>query len=427
MKILIKIFFTLTIIIFFNGCGENHNADEQHSHDTDKENSENKEINHEHKELTSVITLTQEQVRTVGIEYGSIAMKGLTATIKTNGRLKVPNNNKANATSVYGGIVTGLHIQVGDYVPKGQTIAMISNPQFVQLQEEYLTVGTKIIFAEQELQRQKELNEGSAGSGRNLQSALTELNTLKIRKGSLQQQIALMGINPDKIHSNSLKSVIEVKSPLSGTVSNVFTKIGSYVDVTSPVAEIVDNGAIHLDINVFESDLPLLKVGQTIHFTLTNNPINEYDAEVFSIGTSFENESKTISVHALVKGNKTGLIDGMNITANVNLDNVVSSAVLNEAIVNTDGKSYIFIVSEQQHTDSESHNHEDGKAHNHEQENTHVEENIRYERIEVLPGISDMGYTAITPINEIPEKAKIVTKGAFFINAKLSNSGEHHH
>ena len=38
-----------------------------------------------------------------------------------------------------------------------------------------------------------------------------------------------------------------------------------------------------------------------------------------------------------------------------------------------------------------------------------------------------MGYTAITFVNEIPKDAVIVTKGAFFINAKLSNTGCHEH
>jgi len=38
-----------------------------------------------------------------------------------------------------------------------------------------------------------------------------------------------------------------------------------------------------------------------------------------------------------------------------------------------------------------------------------------------------MGYTAITPVKEIPQNAQIVTKGAFFINAKLSNTGGHSH
>jgi len=44
-----------------------------------------------------------------------------------------------------------------------------------------------------------------------------------------------------------------------------------------------------------------------------------------------------------------------------------------------------------------------------------------------VKGVSNMGYTAITFVNEIPKDAKIVTKGAFFINAKLTNTGEHKH
>ena len=85
----------------------------------------------------------------------------------------------------------------------------------------------------------------------------------------------------------------------------------------------------------------MLKVGQTIHFTLTNNPTTENDAIVFSIGNAFENDSKTIPVHCNVKGNKTGLIDGMNITGIVSLNNVTTPAVPTDAIVEADGKYYI--------------------------------------------------------------------------------------
>lgn len=38
-----------------------------------------------------------------------------------------------------------------------------------------------------------------------------------------------------------------------------------------------------------------------------------------------------------------------------------------------------------------------------------------------------MGYTAITPAKEIPAEGKVVSKGAFFINAKMSDSGGHAH
>src|SRR5690606_509694 len=207
--------------------------------------------------------------------------------------------------------------------------------------------------------------------------------------------------------------------------SNVFAKIGSYVDVSSPVAEIVDNSSLHLDLQVFEKDLPMIKVGQIIHFTLTNSPTSQYDAEVFSIGASFENESKTIAVHATVTGNKKGLIDGMNITGMVGLNHVSTPAVPNEAIVNADGKYYIFIV-----TDKKPEEHHEEEAGHEKEASDHAsqqEKGISFERIEVAKGVSNMGFTAVTFVQDVPENAQIVTKGAFFINAKLSNTGEHEH
>ena len=300
--------------------------------------------------------------------------------------------------------------------------------EFIQLQEEYLTIGSKITFAEQEVQRQNELNAGNAGALKNLQNATAELNTFRTRKASLQQQIQLMGINPNSVSNSNLKSALVVTSPLNGTISNLFAKIGSYVDVSSPVAEIVDNSSLHLDLQVFEKDLPLLKIGQTIHFTLTNNPTNEYDAKVFSIGSSFENESKTIAVHCTVTGNKIGLIDGMNITGIVSLSNALTPAVPNEAIVNADGKDYIFVVTDKK---AEEHHEEESEEHNHESEDRkHSNEengNINFEKIEVVKGVSNMGYTAITFVQDIPANAQIVIKGAFFVNAKLSNTGGHNH
>ena len=369
---------------------------------------------HESSELAE---LTQEQMDAVGISLGQIEMKELTSIVKANGALSVPNNNKASATSLYGGVIKTLNVQVGDYVKKGQVIATIANPEFIQLQEDYLTIGNRIIFAEQEYKRQRELFDNDAGAKKNLQNADAELKTLRTKRASLQRQIQMMGISPGSVSNKNLRSGLAVTAPISGTISTILLQIGSYIDVSSPVAEIVDNSSLHLDLQVFEKDLPLIKVGQKIHFTLTNNPVVEYDAEVYSIGTAFENQSKTIPIHCKVKGNKNGLIDGMNATAVVSLDNKLMSAVPNTAITSADGKDYIFLVS-----DKKAENHKDVKS-----EEKHNEKTINFERIEVVKGTTEMGYTAITPVKSIPESAKIATKGAFFINAKLTNSGEHEH
>lgn len=380
-----------------------------------------------HEDNENIVSLTEEQMKSVDIQLGKVEQKELTATIKANGNLSVPNNSKGNATSLYGGVIKTLRVQIGSYVKKGQVIATIENPQFIQLQEDYLTTLDRITFAQQEERRQRELYAGNAGALKNLQNSTAELKTLITRKASLQQQIQLMGINVNSVSNGKLRSQLVVTSPLSGVVSNVFAKMGSYVDVSSPVAEIVDNSSLHLDLQVFEKDLPKLKVGQIIHFTLTNNPSTEYDARVFSVGSSFENDSKTIAIHCKVIGNKEGLIDGMNITGIVSLNDVTSPAVPNEAIVNADGKNYIFVVTDKKPEEHAEEKPEENHAEHQDQSSNIEKPSMNFEKIEIVKGVSAMGYTGITFIHEIPKDAQIVTKGAFFINAKLSGGGSHEH
>lgn len=412
------VFSVLVLVAFFafNACTNNHKEGDGHNHGTEAETTTD-----EHEEEENVAVLTDEQMKAVGIEIGSIEQKQLSATLKANGALRVPNSNKANATSLFGGVIKSLNVEIGDFVRKGQVIATISNPQFIQLQEEYLSINSRIEFAEQEVARQRELNEGNAGAKKNLQSATTELNTLRTRKASLQQQIQMMGINPASLSNSNLKSSLVVTSPISGTISNVFAKIGSYVDVSSPIAEIIENTALHLDLQVYEKDIPLIKIGQKIDFVVTNNPNKTYSAEVYSIGSSFSGESKTIAVHSKITGDKAGLIDGMSITGMVSLDDVLSTAVPNDAIVNADGKYYIFLVKERE---EEAHDHKEGEAHDH---NHGSEKGTQFVRMEVVKGATQLGYTAITPVSEIPHGAHIVVKGAFFVNAKMDDSGEHAH
>ncbi|MBL1222036.1 efflux RND transporter periplasmic adaptor subunit [Chryseobacterium sp. L7] len=413
------IYLTLTALLIIS-CGKKEATAQKAEVKTELD-----ENTHEEGPQT-IASLTEEQIKSVGISLGPVEMKELTSTIKANGILSVPNNNKATVTSLYGGIIKTLTVQIGSIVKKGQVIATIANPEFIQLQEDYLTTNSRITYAEQEYRRQKELFDNDAGAKKNLQSSDAELRTLRTRRASLLRQLQMMGISPGKVNNSNMRSGLVITAPISGTISSISAQIGSYVDISSPVAEIIDNNSIHLDLQVFEKDLPKMRVGQIVHFKLTNNPETEYDAMVYSVGSSFENESKTISVHGTVTGNKAGLIDGMNITGIVSLDKNTTPAVPNEAIVEADGKYYVFIQTDkkqEEHAEEEAP--ADGKKN--EEGPKHEEKTINFEKVEVIKGTSDMGYTAITPVKGIPAGAKIVVKGAFFVNAKLVNSGGHEH
>lgn len=378
----------------------------------------------EHEENTA--TLTAEQIKSIGVVLGNIESKQLTKVLKTTGVLRVPNQNKATISSVYNGVIKQLLIQPGENVRKGQTIATIANPEFVNVQSDYLGVMAKIGLSELEVNRQRELNAGNAGALKNLQAAETELRTLRTARSTYEQQIRLMGINPASLSNGNLVTTLSVKSPINGVVSRVNVEIGGFVDLSTIIAEIVDNSQLHLDLFVYEKDLPLLKNQQLIHFTLTNNPGKEYDAQIYSLGSSFEGESKAVSVHARVQGDKTGLIDGMNITAAISLQKAEVQAVPSEAVVTIQGQDFIFITTttekEKESGEEAGHKHEEGDDDHHADEGS-----ISFEKIPVAKGTTDVGYTEITLLKEIPKDAKIVVKGAFFVLAKLSNPGGHDH
>ncbi|MEO6253429.1 MAG: efflux RND transporter periplasmic adaptor subunit [Ferruginibacter sp.] len=389
MKKIVIITSVFAVFLMLSSCGS------KTSEEVSKEETHEKVADEHANENTA--TLSEEQIKTIGIELGQIEQKNLTASIKANGVLTVPNQNKAFVVPLLSGVIRTLLVQPGSYVRQGQAIATIVNPDLIQMQQQLQQVNAQISLSEIELKRQKELVEGNAAPLKRLQQVQTELATLKTQRSGLQKQLSALGA------SQSFSSSVTVRAPISGTVSKVMAQLGSNVDVSAPIAEIVNNSQLHLDLYVYEKDLSKVKPNQIIHFTVTNNAGKEYDAEIFSIGTAFESNTKTIPVHAKVMGDKTGLIDGMNVTANISLDKTTVPAVPTEAIISFQGQDYIFIVDSVETKKSITH----------------------FRRIPVVKGTSDVGYSEITLLKEVPAGARVVTKGSFFILAKQTNTEGH--
>ena len=427
-----QIILTFSIISFLFSCGDSRSTKVKDEHGSTESHAAEDHVEHQ----SSIVSLTEEQIKTASIEMGTIETKNLHSSIRANGTLTVPNQNKALITSLSSGVLRTLLIQPGSRVQKGQTVATLVNADAARLQKELQTTNAQINMAEIELQRQKELVEGNAAPLKNMQRVQTELATLTATRNALQKQLVTIGISPASVSKGNIITTIPIKAPIAGTVSNVNAQIGSPVDASTPIAEIVNNSQLHLDLFVYEKDLPKLNVNQVIHFTLTNNPGKEYDAKIFSIGTAFISETKTIPIHAVVLGDKAGLIEGMNITALISIGEKVVPAVPTDAIVSQQGQDYIFVQTEVPAAPPNEHaekGHVQGETHQHEKndqghEDHHEEKPSRYfERVQVVRGASDIGYTEITLLKSIAPKTPIVAKGAFFLMAKMSNTGGHEH
>lgn len=361
------------------------------------------------KEISGQVAITKQQFDALKVEFGTIEQKNLKNNLKSIGFLKSPPQNKANITSALGGTVQSILVQEGYRVSKGQTVVTLTNPEFIKMQGEFLDAQSQLTFAEAEYNRQKELSAKNVAAQKTFQLAESNYNSLKAKINSLKRQLAILNINEAQLTYDNISSFINVISPISGNVSNIDINIGANVEASKTLMDVVDNSHLHLDLFVFEQELPKVKVGQNIDFSLTNLPGKNFTANIYSIGSAFENQTKTIPVHAEITGDKSGLIEGMNVTGFINIGNAPVSSVLSTAIVSADGNDYIFIQ-----TDA------DGKQKIKEGN----EGKFFFERIQVKKGVADGGYTEITPLRQISGNEKIVTNGVFYLMAMLTNAGE---
>ncbi len=377
IKLIIQIVIVAAVSLCMASCGNNSGELSTQSNsksvETDLANGNNNGNGYTKNE----VRISQKQYNAINIELSNLEQKNLSDVLKATGFLKVPPQNKASVTSLLGGTVRSVVVQEGNYVRNGQTLLTVINPQFVEMQHDYLDAQAKLNTAQANYTRQQALSKENVNSKRTLQEAESTYKSLQAKVNALQTQFSLLAINPSHIAAGNILSSFAVRSPINGTVAKVNINLGSTVDPSINLVEVVDNSRLHLDLFVYEQDLPKVKTGQNIDFSLTNLPGKNYTATIYSIGSSFENDTKTIAVHAEIKGNKEGLIDGMNVTGLINIGSNNSTAILSNGLSSYGGVDYLFF----QKQDSASSNND-----------------FVFERVRVKKGITSGGYTEVTAI-----------------------------
>ena len=137
-----KIFLLSSFLLILNSCGEKKTEEE-----------------HEEEKSETEVALTTAQFETVGIEMGSIEMKNLNTIIKANGYTTVPPQNRADVSTLIGGVVKDIFVLEGTYVAKGKTLATLQNLQVAEMQEDYNAAVANIEYLQLEYNRQKTLSE----------------------------------------------------------------------------------------------------------------------------------------------------------------------------------------------------------------------------------------------------------------------------
>jgi membrane fusion protein, heavy metal efflux system len=341
------------------------------------------------------VLVTPAQSRASGIEVGQIELRSLSGSIPVTGTLDVPPQNMVNITAPLGGFLRSTSLLQGTRVTRGQVIAVIENPDYIQLQQDYLDSRSQVNFLEKEYERQAQLAAENVNAQKTLQKSLADLESMKAKNSGLKAKLSLLGINGEELRPESILSSINLTSPITGYVTRVNSSIGAFVAPTDVMITIVDTEHLHAELVCFERDIPRIRVGQKIRFQLAHEA-TERTATVFLIGREI-NPDRTVRVHGHLDKEDRELMPGMYLKAVIQTGSASLPSLPEEAVLNFEDKEIIFI----QLTDE------------------------IYHMVEVTTGIRENGFAeVIVPEGMDISRTRVVIRNAYKLLSKLKSSDE---
>lgn len=348
-------------------------------------------------EETNHVELTAAQYETAGVETGGFSVRKLSGTVTANGVIDIPPQNLVSISAPLGGFVRKSELLQGMKVQKGEVLAVIENPDFIPIQQDYLETRSKLEFAEQEYQRQSDLSKENVNAQKALQQSASELKMLRARLAGLKERVRTAGVDLAGLEKGSITSVASIRSPIAGSVTVVNVNLGKYVNPTDVMFEIVDTDHLHVELSVFEQDIPKVKLGQLVRFRVSNNPGQEDLAKVYLINQKI-NDDRTVRVHCHLEKEDNDLLPQNFVKAIIETGANPVNALPDEAVVDFEGKSYVFV--------------KDSKGER------------SFDMVEVTKGISENGFTEVKMPSGGSESPQFVLKGAYALLSKLKNSEE---
>lgn len=297
----------------------------------------------------NVVELTKKQLDNSKIKVGSLTQSPLSTTIKVNGKITLAPNAMASVSMPLGGYIKNIKVMPGMVIKKGQILAVIEDQSYVQIQHDYLTTKQQLAFASKDYARQKELNASQAVSEKNFQLSESEYTKQRITLKSLEEKLKLIQINPGTLTANSISKSVNIYAPISGIITKVDVNIGKYVSATDILFQIMDNQSMYAKLNVFEKDAANLSIGQKIKVFTNSQPDVFYETKIEFVNKSYSDES-AIEVYAKIFNTTKKLIPGNYINALIQIDNNNAFILNNDAIVDYEGKKFVFIQNENKNT-----------------------------------------------------------------------------
>ena len=352
-----------------------------------KNSSEAVDINPSENVDADTITITESQFIASNMALGKLTLQDFSTFIKANGMFDVPPENKASVSAYFAGYVKNISLLPGDAVKKGQVLFTIENPEYVQVQQDFLEAKGRLNYLKSDYDRQKLLLDDQVTSKKNFLKAESEYTVTLVQFQSLKKKLGLMNINANALTGENISAVISVLSPISGYATSIETGKGKFLNPSDVAMTNTNTDNFHIELKIFEKDLPMVKVGQNIRIKLQNENKKIYEAKVHLVNKAINIENRTIDIHGdLVNEEEVKLFaPGMYVETEIVTGTEKMLALPQEAVANIENDFFVLV---KQNATS-------------------------FKRMPVKIGATDNGFVQIINADDFDSNTEFLTKGAF--------------
>lgn len=338
-----------------------------------------------------VYELSATQFNSSDMKLGKLELHEFYEVVKANGMFDVPPQNRASISSYFGGSVKDIKLLPGQHVKRGQVLFTLENPEYVELQQDFLESQGQLIYLKSDYERQKNLVEDNVTSQKNFLKSESDYIVTRARLESLRRKLELLNINPNALTIDNISATVNVVTPINGYITDVNITRGSFLNSSDVAMIIVDTDNLHLNLNIFEKDIAKVKIGQPIHFRIQEDERQQYEAMVYLVNKTVDAEKRTIGVLGQLSDAKltNRFSAGIYVQADIYTTSESYLSLPQEALAEVDGKQYVLVVENASNT------------------------GYSFVRKEVKTGVSNNDYIEIVNVSDFKENTEFLIKGAF--------------
>jgi membrane fusion protein, copper/silver efflux system len=243
------------------------------------------------------LRLTPRAAALMQVEVLPAERRPLEMPVRLFGRLEQDETRLRTISAWIPGRLEKLHVAyTGVSVRQGQPLFELYSPRLIAAQEELLQV----------LRTERELADGAAGLGR---------ETARLTVEAARDRLRLLGLDARQIEAlednGRVDDRVTIQAPASGVVVERLASQGDYVETGDAVYRLADLSRLWAQLEVYESDLPWLRIGLPARFTSQALPGEEFTGTVAFIDPAINPQTRTARVRVEIPNPDGRLKPGM--------------------------------------------------------------------------------------------------------------------